>query len=156
MRLGRPTEAHIIARRIGHLAVGLYASAVYLEEAEPVRPGLRGHTVIAGGSRPLGIPEESWFPALAAEAGVALRSGSTPVQLAAAVAGLGIAAVPCYLADAEPALRRVLPAERLLRDIWLATRRDLHRAARIRAVAAWVAESIKRSALLLRGDRAAG
>lgn len=153
VRFGRPTEAHIIARRLGHLAVGLYASNPYLEAAGPVRPGLRGHAIIAGGTRPLGIPEETWFPALAGEAAVALRSGSTPVQLAAAVAGLGIAALPCYLADAEPALRRVLPGERLLRDVWLATRRDLHRAARVRAVAAWVADSVDRSAPLLRGER---
>src|SRR5262249_51859079 len=80
-RPGRPTEAHIVARRVGHLAVGLYASQVYLDERGPARAGLAGHAIIAGGTRPLGIPEETWLPALAAEAAVALRSGSTPVQL---------------------------------------------------------------------------
>jgi DNA-binding transcriptional LysR family regulator len=78
------------------------------------------------------------------------------VQLAAAAAGLGVAALPCYLADAEPALHRVLPEERLLREIWLATRRDLRRAMRVRAVSAWVIETVARHAPLLRGELTTG
>src|SRR5262249_27755662 len=145
-------DAHVIARRIGDLAVGLYASAVYLEGAPPVRPGLRGHAVILSASKPLGIPEEGWLAALAADASaVILRSGSTPVQLAAAAAGLAIPALPSSPADAAPAPRRVVPDQRLAREIWLPPRRDLYRAARVRAVAAWVAESVKESAAQLRG-----
>ena len=151
VRLAQPREGHVVARRAGDLAVGLYASAAYLERRGPVRRGLHGHAAILPGARPLGIPEEAWLADVAARAEPALRSNSTPVQLAAATAGLGVAALPCYLADAEPALLRVLPDERVLRDIWVAMRRDLRRAPRVRAVADWIADTVSRHAALLRG-----
>jgi DNA-binding transcriptional LysR family regulator len=151
VRLGPPTEGHIVARRLGDLAVGLYAAASYLERAGAPRRGLAGHSVIGFGAQPLGIPEEAWLAEVAADATVVLRSRSTPVQLAAAAAGLGIAALPCYLADGEPSLLRVLPGERVRREIWLTMRRDLRRAPRVRAVAEWLAEIVARHAALLGG-----
>lgn len=77
------------------------------------------------------------------------------MQLGAAAADLGIAALPCYLADVEPSLLRVLPDERILREIWLAMRRDLRRARRVRAVADWLGDTVTRHKALLRGELSA-
>jgi DNA-binding transcriptional LysR family regulator len=63
-----------------------------------------------------------------------LRCNSWLAQLAAARAGLGLAALPCFLADSEPALRRVLPLQpALASELWLLTHPDLRRTARVRA-----------------------
>jgi DNA-binding transcriptional LysR family regulator len=156
VRLSRPARGPLVGRKLGELTVGLYASAGYLERHGAPGPGLRGHAVVLFGSRPLGIPEEGWLARVAAEARVALRSGSTPVQLAAAVAGIGIAALPCYLADSEPELRRVMPGEKVAREIWNAVRRDAAKAGRIRAVVAWLEGVVARHAALLRGELAGG
>src|SRR5262249_1720931 len=133
-------------------AVGLYASAAYLERRGPVRRGLRGHAVVLSGRRPLGIPEEDWLADVAADAEPALRASSTPVQLPAATAGLGVAALPCYPAAPEPGLVRILAGERVVREIWVAMRRDLRRAPRVRAVADWVVDVVTRHAALLLGE----
>jgi DNA-binding transcriptional LysR family regulator len=50
-------------------------------------------------------------------------------------AGAGLAVLPCYLGDGDPALRRVGP---ILKDVaadqWLLVHRDLRDLARVRAV----------------------
>ena len=55
-------------------------------------------------------------------------------MLDAAKAGMGLAALPCFMADPEPCLRRargLLPE--LETGLWALTHHDLRRTARIRA-----------------------
>ena len=62
---------------------------------------------------------------MAAGRRVAFRSNSVQGQLAAAVAGFGIAFLPCLLADGVPGLeRRPLPGPPLTREAWLLVHRD--------------------------------
>ena len=75
-----------------------------------------------------------WLAGLAPAAAVVLRCNSWLSQLAAAKAGLGLAALPCFLGDAEPALVRVLPPEPgIASELWLLTHPELRRSARVRA-----------------------
>jgi DNA-binding transcriptional LysR family regulator len=152
VRLNRPREARVVTRKIGELAVGLYASDMYLAGRGPVKLGLRGHAVVLFGLRPLDIPEERWLKVLARDADVTLRSGSAAVQLAAVAAGAGIAALPCYLAAGEVGFRRLLPREAIHREIWLAVRHDLKDAPRVRAVAAWVHDAVERQRPMLQDE----
>jgi DNA-binding transcriptional LysR family regulator len=74
-----------------------------------------------------------------------LRCNSWLAQLAAARAGLGLAALPCFLADSEPALRRVLPRQpALTSELWLLTHPDLRRTARVRAFMDHLAASLRK------------
>ena len=65
--------------------------------------------------------------------------------MAAAKAGIGIAVLPCYLADAEPGLSRVVPPiPALQRELWLITHEDLRDTARVRAFFALMGEALRR------------
>ena len=130
--MASPAEA-LVAQRVGHVAMAPYI-------ARGANPAAR--------SRWLGLDDSVFFPALAAwmrchdvdDSGWRI---DTLLGLAAAVRhGAGVALLPCYLADADPALVRagdIVPE--LTTDLWLLVHPDLRRVARIRAVR----EAIKRA-----------
>jgi DNA-binding transcriptional LysR family regulator len=92
-----------------------------------------------------------WF-AERASGKLFLRTNSTFALHQAAVAGLGIALLPCFVGDPEPALIRVAgPTELPASDLWLVLHPDLRRVRRVRAVARFVETVIARSAALLAG-----
>jgi hypothetical protein len=67
-----------------------------------------------------------------------------------------LAQIPCYLADSEGGLERVLPDTPLLmREVWLATYQDLRATTRVRAVGDGLARLVANERRLLSG-RAAG
>jgi DNA-binding transcriptional LysR family regulator len=154
VRLFRPAEPALAARRAGLLAFGLYASAGYLgRRGRPAGPRLEGHDLL--GYEP-GLATRSGALGWADELGgrVVLRATSAGALLAAAAAGAGIGLLPCFLADREPDLARVLPALRT-RELWLVVHGDLRRTARARAGLDFLAQVLADAAPLLRGDRPA-
>ena len=73
----------------------------------------------------------------------------------AAKGGIGLGVLPCYLADPEPGVRRVLPPiAELTRELWLITHRDLRRTARVRACMHVIGEAVERWRPALRGEAA--
>lgn len=155
LRMVAPAKGHLVGRKLGTVSHGLYASARYLEaHGAPGEDGWSGHRVVLAGERGADLPDERWLKGLARGARVALRTFSINAQVAAAAAGVGIAALPCYLADAVPELRRLLPGQSVERGVWLVMRRDLRRTARVRVVADFLAALFTQHAVLLRGELA--
>lgn len=77
---------------------------------------------------------------------------SLEVVAQAAREGLGLAMLPTYVGDQEPALRRLArPDVRHLADLWLLSHPDLRDNARFRAARAEVAQAFKTHASLFRG-----
>ena len=70
-----------------------------------------------------------------ANARVTMEVNSGLMLLEAASAGLGIAELPCHMADADPRLVRLWPERVDHYDVWLVMHSDLNRSARVRAVA---------------------
>lgn len=63
--------------------------------------------------------------------------------LAAIMAGLDLAPLPCGIADLEPDIVRVVPLPGdFIFDLWLPTHEDLSKAARIRAFLDIVADAL--------------
>jgi DNA-binding transcriptional LysR family regulator len=57
------------------------------------------------------------------------------MHLAACKAGMGVAILPCVLADDDADLIRLLPPERVISTrLWLVVHRDLSRLPRVRSV----------------------
>lgn len=80
---------------------------------------------------------------------------SLDTMAAAARAGLGLAMLPVYAGDSDPALRRLTaPAPRHLGDLWLLSHPDLRHTARVRAVRATVLQAFHTHAALFRGEHA--
>ncbi|MBZ9605133.1 hypothetical protein LB462_25225 [Phyllobacterium sp. KW56] len=67
-------------------------------------------------------------------------------------AGMGVAALPCYLADPDPELRRVgSPLPDMEVSLWLLTHPDLRRVARTRTVLDFLAYHLGKRRALIEG-----
>lgn len=154
IRLARPEQGDLVIRRIGTLGFGLYAAPDYLEtRGEPESPAdLADHSVIDWLD---GFPENapvSWLRQHLGGRPAAFATNPASARLAAARAGIGIALVPCMVAEEVGGVRRVLPGAEIPGvDLWLLVHRDLSRLARIRAVLDFLHERAQADA-----DRIAG
>lgn len=135
----RPSQAALVARRLGNFGVGLYAHRRYLKEhgAPSTLAELQRHTVI-------GFDRE--LPALldmrrGARGGVmyardkfALRTDSALIRLAAVRAGYGIGVYQHALARRERLVRVLPDACALDMEAWLVMHEDLRADRRVRLV----------------------
>lgn len=150
-----PPES-LVGRRIATIAHAIYGSPEYLSQhggADPSELDWIGlddtlaSTVIG-----------RWIRDNVADARIAVRVDALPALKDAACAGLGVALLPCYVGDAEPALRRAGAAA--LADVhstlWLLTHADLKRTARIQAVMTYLATALGSERALLEGKRQGG
>lgn len=130
LRMARFEGHDVVSRKVGSLALGLYASPDWLKADKDTETRLV--TVLDDQAH---LPEAKWLIEHYPNADVALRSNSREVQIWAAKSGLGVAAIACYRADGEPGLVRLRPeVPNLTRDIWLGVHSDMRHMPRIRAV----------------------
>jgi DNA-binding transcriptional LysR family regulator len=100
-----------------------------------------------------------WMRTAVPQAKIVLRTNSLLVLRDAAAAHLGLAALPCYLADTCDNLVRVHPPiEAMATALWILTHEDLRRTARVRAFIQFAAAALSRQRALLEGvsPRSAG
>jgi DNA-binding transcriptional LysR family regulator len=138
LRLSRPRQDDLVVKRLFDIELGLYGSIDYMAEhgvPDLHATSLEGHAILLFADTPGFRRENGWLEARIRDARVAIRCDSVSSVYSAAVAGVGLALLPCHVADAEPRLQRIgvrgAPAPR---QVWQAVHRDLHGAARIRAV----------------------
>jgi DNA-binding transcriptional LysR family regulator len=138
VRMVRPDQNSLLARKIGGVAVGAYAHRSYLEQRGPILqyPDLVGQALI-GGDTDTTIIEG--FKALGFAMGkdqFALRTDDLIVQWQAVRAGLGIGFVAAYVARTDPDVVAVLPEVLRIPELpmWLAVHREIETSPRIRAV----------------------
>ncbi len=151
VRLFRPREPALVARRVGTLSFGLYASDDYLRShGRPRDARLPGHDLL-GFERTVarGPGPASWLEELAGR--VALRASSATAVLAATRESLGVGLLPCFIADPVPGLSRVVPALRSS-EIWLTVHGDLRTSARTRAGMTFLTELFREAGPALKGD----
>jgi DNA-binding transcriptional LysR family regulator len=124
----------LVGRRIATVGTAVYAAPDYLAR-HPHRSDLRAHDWI-GPDESLGhLGSARWMRAEVLPERIVYRANSLLALRAAARAGMGVAPLPCYLADPDLALRRVHPPLREMESaLWLLTHPDLRRVARIRAL----------------------
>jgi DNA-binding transcriptional LysR family regulator len=149
VQLGRFEQPDLVARRIGTLAFGLYASLAYLRQrGEPdTRDGCSGHHLIALVEEDVIPAQADWLVETAGRARIMLRTDSRETQLWATLQGGGLALLPCFRADREAALRRLdTPAPAPAGEIWMAVHRDRRHMPRVRAVLDTIAEAARRGA----------
>lgn len=139
LRLSRPTEPGLIARKIGHFAFSLYGAPTYLKETPP-----HAHCFIAYDASMDDAPQQLWLKSIVGRREIVLRTSDLENQVAAARAGVGLAALPHFLGDGDPRLTRYdAKAGEVTRDVWLVVHRDLRRAPAIRAVMEFLTRCLK-------------
>ena len=135
VRMIRPTQGALVAKRIGRLDIGLYAHRRYLKKHTMPRglEDLRQHTLI-------GYDRDAAYARMIAKIDAPLtrdmftfRSDSDLAQLAALRAGFGIGACQLGIARRDKNLVPVLHAKLVISiEVWLAMHRDLRGSRRIR------------------------
>lgn len=143
----RPEEGDIVVRRIGAAAFGLYASLAYLaRHGEPdFGAACVGHHMVAMANDGELPALADWLAQVAGQAGVLLRADNRETLLWAALQGGGLALLPRFRGDAEPALQRLNPpSSPPSAEIWVCVHPEVRRLPRVRAVLDCVAETFRR------------
>lgn len=135
VRMARPRQEQLVARRVGVVELGLHASAAYLAHhgAPASLEELSGHALI-GYDRPSPFVRAALkrWPQFARER-MALRTDSDAAQLALMRAGAGIGICHAALARRAPELVRVLPdAFSMPLETWVTMHEDLRDSPRCR------------------------
>jgi DNA-binding transcriptional LysR family regulator len=144
LRVRRPTDPTLFGRRLTNLAWAFYAPA---DTTGSLRREGRSynfarHTVI-GWDEPARIVASDWLATHVLPERIGFRCNSLVNQLVAARVGLGIALLPCYLADRDAGVRRFSGVlTDLTSELWIVTHQDLKNTARIRAFLASIGDAI--------------
>jgi DNA-binding transcriptional LysR family regulator len=146
LRLARPREENVVTRRLADIPLALYASPDYVAArglpADPER-SLRGHCALLFAATRAFRVENAWFEVRLDGAQIALRSDSVSSLFAAAAAGAGIALLPRAAVERDRELVRIETATAPEpRVIWQTVHEDLQKNARVRAVMAFLAETL--------------
>jgi DNA-binding transcriptional LysR family regulator len=140
----------LIARRIAGVASALYAAPSYVERRK--RWALAEHDWLASDDSLSHLGSARWLRRQVPLERVVYRASSlVPLQVAAR-AGMGVAALPCYLGDRDPALVRVKgPIADMAATLWVLLHPDLRRVARIRAFVDFIVPELEQQRPLLEG-----
>jgi DNA-binding transcriptional LysR family regulator len=145
IRMVRPEQASLIARKIGEVTIGAYAHADYLRQrgAPRVPEDLFAHDLIGNdtddtilrGMRALGYTGGKEL--------FALRSDDQIFHWQAIRAGAGIGFISAYIARRDPNVVQVLPALPIPPlPVWLTVHREIRASRRIRQVYDFLAQAI--------------
>lgn len=145
LRSGDTDDGDLVGRKIGDSFWAVYASEVYL--AQHGRPAtvadLGRHAMVGLDDSLAGHRAAVWLRQAVPGARIVARNNSILGVLHSAKAGLGLAALPTAIADAEPDLVRVLgPIEELTRIWRVLVAPDQRRNARVAAFYDFVVEEI--------------
>lgn len=129
LRLAKPKENGLIARRMGAVGFGLYASARYLAGTRMKDYGFIGYDDALGQ-----IAQQHWLEQQLRDRPIVFLCSDMTTMYHAACADMGVAVLPHFVGTTNPQLRRV-PAETEApdREVWLLVHPDLRRAPRVRA-----------------------
>jgi DNA-binding transcriptional LysR family regulator len=132
----KPQPAGLVGRRICADDWTLYCSRDYAARngVPKSRQALKRHTIIGGGGGNLARVYSAWIHNLGLEEQVAMEHGSSGGLLTAVRAGIGLAALPCIVADADPDLIRCVPPADHGRTMWLLTHERVRHSPAVRTV----------------------
>ncbi|MFM9972682.1 MAG: LysR family transcriptional regulator [Burkholderiales bacterium] len=151
----RPTRKppqHLIGKKVGVLAMCAYGSRRYLQHHRS--KDLSAHEWIAFDDARSSIASLEWLAAIKPTDQIAYRTNSHMGVAHACIAGAGLAVLPCFVGDREPALRRLGgPIDACANDLWILTHPDLRETVRIKTVFRALQEELEKVAPLLAGQR---
>ncbi len=143
LRVQRPRDNALFGRRLTGIAFAYYGTA----DTPALRRDGRSfnfsrHKVI-GWDEPASLKVSQWTAMHVPPERISFRCNSFVNQFEAVRAGLGIALLPCYLADAHAGVRRISAVmPELTSELWIVTHEDMKNTARIRAFLAHVGDAI--------------
>lgn len=137
VRMVRPQQDALLAKRVGAVEFGMFAHPTYLERCgtPTTLAALAGHSVIGLDRDPMIMRGADGAPIAFDREMFALRTDNHLAYLAAIRAGVGIGICQVGLARRSPVLRRVLPqALAAALETWVVMHEDLRASRRCRVV----------------------
>ncbi len=156
LRMGEPGDDRLFGRRIGQIHCGLYASHSYIEDrgAPETLEDLSNHSIIDSEGEIENLPQVAVLRDSVSNGEIDFGADNTTVQMAAVRCGLGIAALPCFMADPAPNFVRILPETfDIPVDLWLLVNRDLKETGPVRRTYDFLARAITADAALFNGKQ---
>ncbi|MET0267355.1 MAG: LysR family transcriptional regulator [Duganella sp.] len=143
VRTLKPTSPDLISRHLVQRSMGLYAAPAYLAERGMPQQGqgLAGHDIVIYQDSVAPRHRDKICHEPVGQARVAIEVNSGLMLLEAARQGMGVAELPCHMADGDARLVRVWPERVDHYDVWLVMHSDLSRSARVRAAADAIIDS---------------
>lgn len=139
LRIGNTPLETLVGRRIGQLNFAIYGAPDYWANRPDTELAQHDWIGLDNSHAPLRQQFDQFLPGVRPT----VRSNSVACTVRLAKAGLGLAVLPCAIADQKPDLIRVadLPDTFNL-DLWLLTHEDLRHTARVRAVLDFLAAAL--------------
>jgi DNA-binding transcriptional LysR family regulator len=146
IRIGPIAEADLVAGKLCEAGFSLYASQAYLaRHPAPHDPrNLVGHDVIGFDPGLAASPPAQWLAGHAQGAATVLRSSEMTDVRTAALSGIGLAVLPCFLGDEEAALQRLTPEVLTRQSLCLVYRREARLSEPVRAAIRFVRAVVQR------------
>ena len=155
LRMGDPGEDELFGRRVGTVHCGLYAGRGYLAAhgTPATLVALAHHVIVESDGEIADLAQVVALRKLAGNARRPFTADSVAVQIAALRRDMGIAAIPCFMADTEPDLLRILPSDfDVAVDLWLLVNRSLRDQASVRRLFRYLIAEAAADAALFRGE----
>ncbi len=154
LRLARPEGNELVARKVGEVELGLYASPAYLDRFGPPDFATRaaGHRLVVSLEDRLAGSERDWVARMLGQAHVVMRTNSHFATRAAAEAGVGIAGLLHLQTLGRNLVRLTPPEPPPRREPWLATHEDTRHTPRIRALMEALTAGLREHARMLVSD----
>jgi len=137
VRLRRPDEPELVARKVATIPFALYAAADYVADVATSSLGFIAYDASMEDS-----PQQAWLRTQAAGRPIVFSSNDLMIQAVAAQSGAGVAALPHFLGTQFGLITVPMKGAALERDVWLAVHRDVRNLPRIRAVMAFLVECL--------------
>jgi DNA-binding transcriptional LysR family regulator len=143
VRLDRPREEQLVAKRVARMGFGVFATRKLLARAgtQPVELAIPFCQLEAGDAA--GLPEVRWVAEHVPRNAIAYVSNSLNGIVEAARQGLGAAVLPHYLAAAAAPLVLARELPQVWREVWVAYPPEYRREPRFRAAIDWLVETLQ-------------
>ena len=144
---GPGQAAGLVGRQLCVDEWALYCSRAYAERhgVPTTIAAMKKHTFIGGGGGHLWIHYQSWLKELGLEQQVAMHHATSGGLLSGVRSGIGIAVLPCVVADADPELVRCVPPRTGHgRTLWLFTHERVRHTPRVRIVIDFLYDRLSR------------
>lgn len=135
LRMFRPTESGLVARRTFEMGWGVFASRAYLaQHGPPACPdALADHRLVLYLQSMLRVPGPRWLEERRGPHTLFLRVDNTEAASNAIASGGGIGIIPCFEAAGRPDLLRVFPEPMAFNTGWIVYHESARHTARTRA-----------------------
>jgi DNA-binding transcriptional LysR family regulator len=139
LRIGNTPPETLVGRRVGRLDFAIYGAPAYCAARTDLELASHDWIGLDSAHTPLARRFEEFLPGVRP----VIRSNSVACTVRLAKAGLGLAVLPCAIAEQKPDLIRVAEVPNTFSlDLWLLTHEDLRHTARIRAVLDFLATAL--------------